>query len=110
MYNRTTTKESLDVCVICDLLAVDSISISDVKNRWRIAEKKAGRRIWSPKRAFQHNRFESIKREKMTDVNVVNHYANPSFNAEQEALGYFSRETVDQYKGYSRQIEQMKVG
>lgn len=46
----------------------------------------------------------------MTDVNVVNHYANPSFNAEQEALGYFSRETVDHYKGYSRQVEQMKVG
>ena len=68
-----------------------------------------GKKPNSAAELFQLNGIESSQRGKMTDVNVVNHYANPSFNAKQEALDYFSRETVDQYKGYSRQVEQMKV-
>lgn len=40
---------------------------------------------------------------------MINKYANPAFNAEEEALKYFSTETADQYKGYKNQMEQLKV-
>ena len=40
---------------------------------------------------------------------MINHYANPAFNAKDEALSFFTKETRDQYRGFSRQLEQMKV-
>ena len=45
----------------------------------------------------------------MADVTMINHYANPAFNAKDEALSFFTKETRDQYRGFSRQLEQMKV-
>lgn len=46
----------------------------------------------------------------MTDINIVNFYANPAFNPEESALNYFSQETTDQYRVYSRDLEQTEVG
>jgi len=59
--------------------------------------------------APQQPNEQSSSISRMADINVVSHYANPSFNAEKEALDYFSRETVDLYRGYSHQLEQLKV-
>lgn len=46
----------------------------------------------------------------MTDINIVNFYANPSFKPEESALSYFSQQTTDQYRGYSRDLDQTIVG
>ena len=40
---------------------------------------------------------------------MINHYANPAFSAKDEALNFFSKETTDQYRGFSHQLEQMRV-
>ena len=45
----------------------------------------------------------------MTDINIVNYYAHPSFKPEESALNYFSQQTTDQYRGYSRDLDQTKV-
>ena len=45
----------------------------------------------------------------MSNVTMINHYANPAFKAEEEALRYFEKETADQYKGFKNQLEQLKV-
>ena len=40
---------------------------------------------------------------------MINHYANPAFNAKDEALNFFSKETTGQYPGFNHQLEQMRV-
>ena len=46
----------------------------------------------------------------MADSKEISYYANPSFNPEEAALDFFKKETVDRYKSFSQQLEQMKVG
>lgn len=48
--------------------------------------------------------------DKMADITVINHYANPSFKPKEEALSFFCKEGVDQYEAFSHQLEQTKVG
>lgn len=52
---------------------------------------------------------KSFQIEEMEDSNVISEYANPSFNPKEAALDFFRKETVDQYKGFSHQLEQTKV-
>lgn len=54
--------------------------------------------------------FKSLQIGEMADSNEISYYANPSFNPEEAALDYFTKETVDRYKNYSHQLEQTKVG